>query len=164
MPAIAALAAEAFPLACPPTTPQSAIDQHIADELNERRFAEHWHHHILLIVDGPDAAKADGYAMLTTEEPPLEKPWHSPIELRRIYVSESAHGTGVAQALMQRSLEIAKAAGHDVVWLGTNEHNTRAVAFYKKCGFDIVGNREFRVADSIECDYVLAREVGDARI
>lgn len=58
---------------------------------------------------------------------------------------------------MRTSLEFATREGHDWIWLGTNEANSRALRFYEKFGFRIVGTRNFCVADSIECDHVLAR-------
>jgi ribosomal protein S18 acetylase RimI-like enzyme len=157
--AIARLAARTFPLACPDHTPAEAILRHIATELSADRFREHMASAQFLVVDA--GAQVSGYVMLTTEPPPIPAQWARPLELRRIYVDESAQGDGTAMALMQASLEIARAGGHDWIWLGTNEQNARAIRFYEKCGFEIVGNRTFCVADSEENDYVMARRVDD---
>ena len=89
----------------------------------------------------------------------VDNDWSNPAELRRIYVDADRHSTGVAAELMQASLDFVRHTGHDWIWLGTNEANTRAVRFYEKYGFRIVGKRTFCVADSIECDHVLARPV-----
>ena len=60
---------------------------------------------------------------------------------------------------MQESLRLAHSQGHDWIWLGTNEQNKRAIRFYEKFGFTIVGERTFRVAHSVESDHVMARPV-----
>lgn len=157
--AIARLAARTFPLACPDHTPPDAIAIHIRDELNAGRFREHMATSRFLVVDG-EPGEVVGYVMLCTDPPPIDTSWTNPLELRRIYVDEHAHGSGVASALMRASLAIAQEHGHDWVWLGTNEQNARAIRFYAKFGFDIVGERTFVVAHSVESDHVMARPAG----
>lgn len=157
--AIARLAARTFALACPAHTPQVAIETHIRNELSAEKFREHMVGAQFLVVDGP-GGEVSGYVMLVTAPPPIEADWRNPLELRRIYVDEAQMGAGTAAALMGESLRIAARDGHDWMWLGTNEENTRALRFYEKSGFRIVGRRTFRVADSVESDYVLARAVG----
>jgi ribosomal protein S18 acetylase RimI-like enzyme len=156
--AIARLAARTFPLACPPTTPPEAIEAHIRDELNAQRFAEHMQTSDFFVVDADDG-EVCGYVMVAHDPPTIEQDWRDPVELRRIYVDADRHTTGVAADLMQTALEFAARKGHDWIWLGTNEANTRALRFYEKFGFRVVGKRTFCVADSIECDHVLARPV-----
>ena len=75
----------------------------------------------------------------------------------RIYVDADRHSTGVAAGVDVASLDFVRPSGYDWIWLGTNEANTRAVRFYEKYGFRIVGKRTFCVADSIGGDHVLAR-------
>jgi ribosomal protein S18 acetylase RimI-like enzyme len=154
--AIARLAARTFPLACPPTTPPEAIEAHIRDELSEQRFAAHMATSDFFVVDA-GGGEVCGYVMIAHDPPPIDHDWSDPVELRRIYVDADRHGTDVAADLMRTSLDFATREGHDWIWLGTNEANTRAVRFYEKFGFRIVGERTFRVAHSIECDHVLAR-------
>lgn len=158
--AIARLAARTFPLACPDHTPPEAIAAHIRDELNADRFREHMKTSQFLVVDAADG-EVCGYVMLTTDPPPIDTAWRNPLELRRIYVDASDHGGGVAADLMRASLRIAEDGHHDWIWLGTNEQNKRAIRFYEKFGFVIVGQRTFQVGPSVECDHVMARPAGD---
>ncbi len=154
--AIARLAARTFALACPPTTAPEAIEAHIRDELNAQRFAEHLLTSDFFVVDA-EGGEVCGYVMIAHDPPTIDNDWSNPVELRRIYVDADRHSTGVAAELMRTSLEFATREGHDWIWLGTNEANSRALRFYEKFGFRIVGTRNFCVADSIECDHVLAR-------
>jgi GNAT superfamily N-acetyltransferase len=147
------LAARTFASACPPHTPREAIEAHIASELSAGRFREHMMHARFFVVD--DGPELGGYLMLAFDEPPIPTTWTNPIELRRIYVD--VPGSGLASALMATAMEQAR--GHDVIWLGTNQLNTRAIRFYRKHGFEIVGNRTFTVGGVAEADHVMARTV-----
>lgn len=151
--ALARLAARTFASACPPHTPPDAIEAHIATELSAQRFLEHMSHARFYVVD--EGQELSGYLMLAFDDPPIPTAWTNPIELRRIYVD--VPGGGVAGALMRTALEQAR--GHDVIWLGTNRLNARAIRFYRKHGFAIVGNRTFTVGGVAEADYVMARTV-----
>ena len=80
-----------------------------------------------------------------------------PAEIQRIYVDRAWHGQGLAQAMMARLLETARAWGADRVWLGVWEHNLRARAFYLKSGFAEVGDHRFVLGDETQRDLVMAR-------
>lgn len=96
--------------------------------------------------------------MLVADVPPPDGDGgQRPMELRRIYVHPDWHGHAVGSALMTDALEQAREANHDVVWLGTNELNGRAIAFYRRHGFEVIGSKTFQVGQSIECDHVMAR-------
>ena len=84
-----------------------------------------------------------------------------PVELKRLYVDNAFHGTGVSPALMLASNEHARALGADVMWLGVWEHNQRAIRFYEKHGFRTVGEHIFTVGTDRQRDLVMSRRLGD---
>jgi len=79
-----------------------------------------------------------------------------PSELLRLYVSRDLHGRGIAHELMPEVLATAASNEADVVWLGVWEENPRAIAFYRKYGFEIVGAHEFRLGEEIQRDLIMA--------
>jgi ribosomal protein S18 acetylase RimI-like enzyme len=83
-----------------------------------------------------------------------------PAEVQRLYVDAAWHGKGVAQALMASLLDTAIAGGADVVWLGVWEKNPRAISFYAKSGFAIVGDHVFVLGNDPQRDLVLAKRLG----
>jgi ribosomal protein S18 acetylase RimI-like enzyme len=83
-----------------------------------------------------------------------------PAELNRIYVVSEWHGRGVARELLQHALDTASRAGCDRLWLGVWEHNKRAIAFYRKCGFEIVGSQAFMLGQDRQRDLVMAVRPG----
>jgi ribosomal protein S18 acetylase RimI-like enzyme len=104
-----------------------------------------------------EAPELLGYAHLVSAQAPESVIGQSPIELSRFYVSRALHGKGVAQTLMDATLDAARGRGADVVWLGVWERNSRAVAFYRKYGFERVGEQVFMLGADRQTDWVLAR-------
>ena len=82
---------------------------------------------------------------------------HHLVELQRFYVDTPWHGRGVAHALMDSVVRTASALGGDVLWLGVWERNARAIAFYRKQGFERVGAKTFRLGADVQTDDVMAR-------
>src|SRR4029078_6737417 len=81
----------------------------------------------------------------------------SPGEIERLHVVADWHGKGVARDLMDACIEAMTGDGCDVAWLGVWEHNPRAIAFYKKCGFAEVGDHIFLLGNDAQRDIVMAR-------
>ena len=165
--ALVRVAAETFPLACPPHSPAEAVRLHIARELSPAVFTRYLADptRVLHVDDPGDGAAFDGYAMLVLQEPQDPEVasairLHPTSELSKCYVVESAHGTGAAHRLMTAALDAARDRGAAGVWLGTHEDNRRALRFYAKSGFVQVGTKRFRLGDTVEHDAVLERAVG----
>lgn len=98
-----------------------------------------------------------GYAYLLDRSPHDEVPASHPVELQRFYVDRSWHGKGVGAALMREIVDTATALGGDALWLGVWEHNARALAFYRKQGFERVGAQTFRLGADVQTDDVMRR-------
>lgn len=56
-------------------------------------------------------------------------------EMKRLYVRESARGSGVAHALVSRLIEEARAAGYKRMCLETRAFMNGAIALYESLGF-----------------------------
>lgn len=97
-----------------------------------------------------------GFTQMTLNKPQPHVVGEHPAELNRIYVVAQQQGKGVAQALMQQAVADAKAAGADVLWLGVWEHNPKAMAFYRKFGFEIVGSHPFMLGHERQRDLVMS--------
>lgn len=79
-----------------------------------------------------------------------------PAELNRLYVAAAWQRKGVGQALMNDAIRVAKSAGADWLWLGVWEHNPKAIAFYRKAGFDDVGSHSFMLGSDQQRDVVMS--------
>jgi len=100
-----------------------------------------------------------GFLHLLKGEPDPAVLGPKPLELSRIYADARWHGKGVGTALMDRCLQIAGEEGHQTLWLGVWEKNPRAIAFYKKYGFEAVGQHNFRLGTDDQVDIIMARRL-----
>ena len=98
-----------------------------------------------------------GFAQLRWGDAPDCISARSPVEIQRLYVLNEWHGKGVAQELMNASLEQIKVHGSKVVWLGVWEQNPRAISFYRKFGFMEVGDQVFSLGSEAQRDIIMAR-------
>jgi ribosomal protein S18 acetylase RimI-like enzyme len=159
---LAALAEVTFPLACPPGSAPEDIADFIATHLSAGRFADYLvdAHRRIVVAQGDDGLC--GYTMLISGEPSDADVASSlrirpTIELSKVYVLAGSHGRGVSAALIDATLAAAADTGAEGIWLGVNEQNARAVRFYEKSGFAIVGNKTFKLGSRLENDFVMER-------
>ncbi len=106
-------------------------------------------------IDGVPA----GYIKLKTGPHPSEVGGERGIGIARLYAGKEWHGQGVGPALMQAVIDIARSRDFDTIWLGVWKQNPRAVAFYRKWGFEIVGEEIFQFGDDPQEDFLMARPV-----
>jgi ribosomal protein S18 acetylase RimI-like enzyme len=100
-----------------------------------------------------------GYLVLIPATLPLEGPAPGDLEVLRIYVLAPYHKDGVGYRLMQLAIEEARGRGAGRLVLGMHNDNVRAMAFYRRQGFEVIGAREFVVGDTICSDSVFALSV-----
>jgi ribosomal protein S18 acetylase RimI-like enzyme len=100
-----------------------------------------------------------GYAKLTSGalDPSVKGP--DPVELERLYVDQAVVGSGIGAALMRAVLDAARRNGRKTLWLGVWERNARAIAFYERWGFEVVGEHVFRLGSDEQTDLIMERAV-----
>jgi diamine N-acetyltransferase len=81
------------------------------------------------------------------------------IEIARIYATQESIGKGVGKALLEHCMQIAREQKKDVIWLGVWEKNERAIAFYKKHGFEKFGEHIFLLGSDPQTDWLMKRAV-----
>ena len=69
----------------------------------------------------------------------------------RFYIDTPVQATGIAHELMRAIEEVARREA-SAIWLGVWEHNRRAIAFYRKCGFETAGAHTFRLGEDLQTD------------
>ena len=156
---LSSLAAMVFPLGCPPGTDPLDLAHHISKELTAERFCE--------LVENPNnmlfvAEVADqlcGFVLALRSSPHPQIEGVTPAELQKFYVAPAHHGRGIAHDLMRQALASLGQDRLAAVWLSVNSENPRAMAFYKKWDFYIVGTHEVLVGADRQKDLVMRRDL-----
>lgn len=100
-----------------------------------------------------------GFALLGTANLPGSAQDGADVELKRIYTLSRFHGRSLGSELMRRAIEEAVRRGAKRLLLGVYAENARAIAFYRKWGFEQIADRRFQVGAREYDDVVLARRL-----
>jgi ribosomal protein S18 acetylase RimI-like enzyme len=156
--ALSAFAAAVFPLGGPPGADPVDLAHYIAAELTAECFRT--------LVETPNATLfvaevADhicGCVLVLRSSPHPQIEGVAPAELQKVYVAPAHHGRGVADELMRQALASLERDRLATVWLSVYSENPRAIAFYKKWGFHIVGTHEVLVGADRQKDFLMRRD------
>lgn len=130
--------------------------RHVAERLNDQRLGDELTDPARAVLAVVQEEAWIAYAMLRGGDGPPEVPAGRPVEVERFYVGHDWHGRGLAAPLMEATLDAARENGHDVAWLGVWEQNPRAIRFYEKAGFRIVGRHHYVFDGVVEDDHLMA--------
>ncbi|MCH9815694.1 MAG: GNAT family N-acetyltransferase [Actinomycetia bacterium] len=160
---VAVVARDTFAFACPDWADPVDVSEYIAQELTAEAFRRDLNTTGVAIYLAEQDDDVVGYAMLRGEEyPPVALAARRPVELRRLYLREAAQGGPAATQLLEACLRHGRTHGYDLLWLGTNQENERALRFYQRNGFSRVGERDFPVGRAVHRDYLLSRRLEPA--
>jgi len=102
-----------------------------------------------------------GYVKMIIKAPREEMPDQLCIEIGRIYTLQHIVGKGVGAKLIDYCLDFAKQQQQDWIWLGVWERNDRALAFYKKWGFEKFAEHGFLLGTDLQNDFLLKKKISD---
>jgi len=102
-----------------------------------------------------------GYARLKESDNPASLGTLNAMEISRIYVVNTAIGTGIGKALMNECIQFAIDRMKEVIWLGVWEQNLRAISFYKKFGFSKFAKHVFMLGDDPQTDWLMKKELNN---
>lgn len=122
------------------------LEQELADPNSTFYFA---------ICDGTPV----GYLKLNLEKADEQNSRPSALEIERIYVRKAFQGQNVGRYLMEKALEVGRKIPVAYVWLGVWEHNTKAIHFYRKNGFEVAGSKIFLLGDDPQTDLIMKLHV-----
>ncbi len=81
------------------------------------------------------------------------------MELEKIYVLPEFWGSGAGDALMNKAIDVTRQSGFNHLYLGVWQKNERAIAFYKKFGFEVCGTRTFQLGKTLCDDFLMIKAV-----
>lgn len=92
--------------------------------------------------------KAVGYSKIIFNRPhPLIKNT-AVTKLERLYILREFYDLKLGKTLFEFNVELSKAANQIGMWLFTWKENHRAIRFYQKAGFEIIGSADFKISET----------------
>jgi tRNA (guanine37-N1)-methyltransferase len=156
--ALSALAAVVFPLGGRPGADPLDVAHYIATELKPECFCALMENPnaILFVAEIADHICGCVLALRSSPHPQIEG--EALAELQKFYVAPAHHGRGVAHELMRQVLASLSRHRLATVWLSVHSENPKAIAFYKKWGFYVVGTHEVLVGADRQKDFLMRRD------
>lgn len=127
------------------------IDEAFSTEKLSAELSDAASHFYFAEEDG----RALGYLKVNTGGSQTELRHERAVEIERIYVLQELHGKKVGQALFAQAMDLAHDLDADHVWLGVWERNERAIAFYRKNGFEPFSEHVFKLGDDEQTDVMM---------
>jgi ribosomal protein S18 acetylase RimI-like enzyme len=156
--ALSAFAAAVFPLGGRPGADPLDLAHYIAAELTAKCFRT-WIENpnaIMFVAEMEDQICGYVLVLRLSSHPQIED--GALAELRKLYVAPAHHGRRVADELMRQALASLERDRRTAMWLSVFSENPRAIAFYKKWGFRIVGTQLFLVGSDPQRDFLMRRD------
>jgi len=143
---LAQLAKASFLPAHGHSAPKEDVDMYVSGNFNETTFIKEISnpesHYYLIYYD----KKLAGYSKITLNTPNKNRTSNNITCLSRLYVLKEFYGLQLGKALFHFNLELAKQHQQQGIWLHVWVENQRAIHFYTKMGFKIVGSYDFRIS------------------
>ena len=76
-------------------------------------------------------------------------------EVERIYLLNDFQRQGLGKVLFEKALALGIEKGYRKLWLGVWEHNTSALAFYKKLGLTVFDKHTFVLGSDSQTDLLM---------
>ena len=160
--ALSRFSARIFPLGCPANTRPEDLADYINRELTPERFLDLLRDEQIEILAVKIQNTLAGFALIARDSSARDEQSFGEVELRKFYVDPPYHGRGVANTLMQKVLASADVQGASTLWLSVFSGNPRAISFYKRWGFRVIGSRIFLVGTDEQKDYLMQRKSAES--
>jgi diamine N-acetyltransferase len=79
------------------------------------------------------------------------------LEIERIYVLAEFQGQHIGKLLVDHAVNFCRQQNKAFVWLGVWTKNQKAIQFYQKNGFNIVGSHPFLLGQDPQTDYLMQK-------
>lgn len=92
--------------------------------------------------------KPAGFSKIRLDEPHPGIAQKNVTKLERLYVLSKVYGMNLGVELFNFNLHLSRMNMQAGMWLFVWKENHRAIAFYKKVGFKIIGSGDFRITET----------------
>lgn len=143
---LAVLAKNSFLTAHGHSASKEDIDNYVADNFSEQNFIRELQNpdnHYYVIYHNNKLA---GYSKVTLDTPSECIRSRNVTYMSRLYLLKEFYGLNLGKELFDFNISLSKKHGQHGIWLAVWIENERAIKFYTKMGFKIVGKYDFRIS------------------
>jgi ribosomal protein S18 acetylase RimI-like enzyme len=135
---------------------QFFLDHYYSDE----KLLSEWMNGDSMFFFAKEGVRTVGYLKLNTGAAQTVLPNDQALEIERIYIDQSMQGRGIGKLFIEKTMAIASQLQLRAIWLGVWEHNTDAILFYEKNGFQAYDKHLFQLGDDAQTDLLMKKQVG----
>jgi ribosomal protein S18 acetylase RimI-like enzyme len=128
----------------PPGHVEEYLEKNYTDDVIQQEIRDAANtYHIIYYKDQPA-----GFSKIVLNAPHTNIPHQNVTKLDRIYLLTEFFNLKLGQQLLQHNINFSKQNNQAGMWLFTWVENKRAVNFYFKAGFTIIGSHMFKVTET----------------
>ncbi|MFZ5999333.1 MAG: GNAT family N-acetyltransferase [Bacteroidota bacterium] len=139
-------------------TPEN-MENYLAEAFSPAKIAAEFAEPNTYYIGAYDSDKLVAYLRLRKTAEVEKELGPSNIELQRLYVDPAYQGKGIANDLMQVSIDKAAELKLDWLWLGVWEKNHKAQRFYARWGFEKFSEHVFWMGDDPQTDWLMKKKI-----
>tara|TARA_R110002073_G_scaffold53840_4_gene138905 strand:- start:109045 stop:109563 length:519 start_codon:yes stop_codon:yes gene_type:complete len=145
---LAPLSVEAFIPAHGHSSPKKDIESYIAQNFSTQNFKKELTNpafeYYLIYYNN----KAVGFSKVIFNTPHEKVVSQNVTKMERLYILKECYGLNLGAELMQFNIDLGKKNNQEGIWLEVWVENGRAIKFYTKMGFEIIGRYDFKVSET----------------
>ena len=126
----------------------SDIEAYVSENYTEKFFRDQLAHPVniyhLLFYD----QRPVGYSKIMLDYSHSNIRDQNVTKLERIYLLQEVFDLKLGQVLFDFNLNLSKKSGQSGMWLFVWKENERAVRFYLRNGFEVVGSHDFKISET----------------
>ncbi|MBC7830133.1 MAG: GNAT family N-acetyltransferase [Chitinophagaceae bacterium] len=124
------------------------INMYVAEKYNneevKKELADHENIYHIISYD----KKPAGYSKIIFDSPYSNIQFKDVTKLERLYLLKEFYSLKLGFELLEFNIELSKQNNQSGMWLFVWKENHRAVNFYKKYGFEIIGSYDFPITEA----------------
>ena len=124
------------------------IDNYIAKKFNEQELSKELsnleNEYYFIYHKG----EIVGYSKVIFYSPNKNIEVQNITQMSRLYLLEAFYGLDLGKELFNFNIKLSKQNNQKGIWLAVWMENKRAIKFYKKMGFEIVGSFDFKISET----------------
>lgn len=137
---------------------RQAFSNYVWDELSPAKFEKKLKDKSIIILKMVENSHLTGFAEIHFASPCPAAP-EITTELEKIYIHQNFTGKKLGVKLLEFIGNEFKKREIQEFWLSVYENNERAIRFYKKNGFEEIGELFFLMEDEKHKNYILKKEL-----